>query len=473
MIALVALTLFGATVFVEQELPGLEVGSKRFPTSVVSCNADTADVNGDGQTDLVLPDFVRLQIAGRFPDSGRIRTPENGDFVVSRVEGDLFYGYRSPRLACYRLLDNEWSLFWEEALPAEIVSAAAPIFHDVDGDGSVELLVASDAILRVFHLARGIYSAGALDVFPPRRPRLEPVHDLWRPYVGNGAITAASRRFRLAFAGATLTVHELLDGGPNTFEHRSTEFRIEPGVGEVLQAVQQRRSTVSDLPSFLAPCLIDADATIDHAGVREAPGAAVPWSPPITDIVVAIAGRDRQAIRTKAPTSGVSIADVDADGDADIVVETNDYLNGPPREVILSVTSKRRFLQTISVHVQEVGGIFSRAPRELLTVLMRFDEPLSVGSARWNAYRSCWITSTQGDFNGDKRADFAICDAPGRISVFINHEGLFHGNEDLSLPIPRGYTRFAVADVDRDAKSDIVALPDHGSSEPPRVFFSR
>lgn len=472
MSALVAVAMFGTTVFLEQDLPGLEVGSKRFPSPVISCNAYTADVNGDGQTDLILPDFVRLQIAGRFPDSGRIRSPENGNFVVSHVEGDLFYGYRSPRLACYRLLNNEWSLFWEESLPLVVLSAATPIFQDVDADGSAELLVASEAVLRVFRLSRGIFPAGALDVFPPRRPRLDPVHDLWRPYEGNGTVTAAARRFRLEFVEATLTVHELLDGGPNTFEHRTTEYLIEPGPGELLQAVQQRRGTVSDLPAFLAPCLIDADAMIDYAGVREAPGTGVPWSPPITDIAVAITGRDRQTIRTKAPTSGVSMADFDADGDADIVVETNDYLYGPPREVILSLTSKRRFLHTISVHVQEVGGNFSRTPRELLTVSMRFGEPLSVGSKRWNAYRTGGISSIQGDFNGDKRADVAVCDAPARISVFINHEGLFHREEDLSLAIPPGYTQFAVVDVDGDAKSDIVLLPDHGPSAP-RVFFSR
>ncbi len=473
MIALLLAAAIGATTFVEQDLPGLEAGSRQFPSTLVPTNVKTVDINRDGQTDLILPNHVRLQTAGKFPDTARIRLPENAKFDAMHLENDVFYGCGDSRLACYRFFDGAWSLYWEATVPWERTTAATPIFQDIDGDGRAELLMPDAGALLVARLDRGVQVAGTLDIYPPRRAQTEPLHDLWQARLGPQSPASASRRFRLAFADSTVTVRETLEGGPGTLEYRRSSYQIDVTPEDEFSATQSAETERTAVARLLSPCVLNAGDAADFAGLRAAAAPSPPWSTPITDVLISVDGADRQTIRTKALQSWVSLADFDADGDADLIVETSDFYDRPPREVMLSAASSRRLRHVVSVYVQEVDGHFSESRRELVRVVLRFDEPLAKGGPRWMTYRAGGLVATQGDFNGDRRSDVVVWDSPHRIAVYMNHEGLFRANEDFSFAIPDEYDRIEAVDVDRDGKSDIVVLPAASGDAPPKVFFSR
>lgn len=474
MIPLLQAALLGALTFVEQDVPGLAVGAPSFPALSTPSNTSMSDVNRDGQPDLILPRTVRLQIAGRFPDSGVVRHPENGEFTRIHVENDLFCGYGDARLVCYRFQGGAWSLFWEDKVSAEIDADTAPIFQDLDGDGHAEMLLPDEDRLLVFRLARGIIETGSLDVFPPKRLESIPVHDLWTSQAAPQVPATLNRRFRIAFSGARLTVHESLGGAPDLFEHRFVDYRVDTPQFGLVQAIHVGDRSFDLVPGYLAPCLLNTDEAVDFAGIRPARTASAPWSPPLHDIILAMGGQDeRQVLRVKALSPHVTMADFDADGDVDVFVQSTKFLDAPPREVVMAIASQRRIDHTFSVHVHELGGRFSATPRLLLRTQIRFDRPLVSGDSRWTAYRAGALASPQGDFNGDGRADLVVWDNPNQLAVYVNHDGVFHATPDITLDVAGKLDRLVVTDVDLDGRSDIVLLPQSTEDRAPKVFFAR
>jgi len=473
MIAVLVSAVFGATVFVEQHLPGVEVGTARFPAAQATVNTDIADVNRDGRPDLVLPLVVRLQIAGRFPDSASVRHPENGAFERFHIENDLFFGYRDRRVVSYRFITNEWSLFWESAVPNPPDDGIAPIFEDIDGDGHAELIFPGASALRVYRLGRNVQEAGELAVYPPRRPAPEPAVDLWTLREGPPPASAVSRRFRLSVLGDTLRVYESLGSATGLVEHRFTQYEIGTDATHdfVLTADSHRTSFLQ--PGYVSPCFLNEDDVIDFAGVRVDASRNWELAAPVVDFVVSIGGGASQSVRVKSIPAFVSAADFDADGDVDIVVESTGFLSAPPREMMTAFASQRKIDHRFSVYVQEPGGRFAPSARDILDTRIRFDGPAATGDSRWNAYRTGGLTSAIGDVNGDGRCDIVVWDQPRRVSVYVNHEGEFDAKPNSVLNIGSGYERLAVADIDRDGRDDIVLVPSPGERAVTPVYFSR
>ena len=91
---------------------------------------------------------------------------------------------------------------------------------------------------------------------------------------------------------------------------------------------------------------------------------------------------------------------------------------------------------------------------------------------RWQAYRQGALACASADFNGDGRADIAVCTAAGRLGVWLNHEGVFQKTPDTVLSVSEN-AGFAPADVDHDGRADLVLLPAQGAGVQPTVWFSR
>jgi hypothetical protein len=476
MIALLQTLLLGATVFVEQDLPGVEVGAVSFPATHAPVNTAVADVNGDDQPDLILPRIVRLQIAGKFPESATIRHPENAEFEQIEVEDDLFYGYSGGRIVAYRFQpeSGSWSHFWESNIDVVDSEATHGFFCDVDADGHTELVLAGPDRLRLFRLGRSAVPAGELDVYPPRRAETEAKQNLWTLRSPPPAPNSTYRRFRISFHGQELMIRETIWITDAISEYVFAGYRVTTMDNNEFEAQPDRVIAYRGLPDFMFPCRLGPSEEIDFAGIHPAPGTTERWAPPLYDIVVQMAGHgERRVVRTKSWPANVSATDFDADGDLDILAETNDLFEAPPREMALAIASQRTLRHTISVHVHEVGGTFARTPRRLLTTTIRFPTPLMRGDVRWERYRNGELTSTTGDFNGDGRSDIAVWERPPEISIYLNHEGVYESTPDLTVGVPLDVERLAVADIDMDGKSDLALLPAADSKAGPRVYLSR
>lgn len=474
MIGVLQAVMFAATLFVEQDLPGLEAGSRVFPYGREPANIRAEDVNRDGYNDLVLPGLVRLQIAGRYPDTGILRLPENGRFLASHIERDLFFGVDEKRIVCYRLAGNTWSLFWEAAHADSAGLGFRPIFEDIDGDGNVELLVPSNDSVVVYRLLRAALRAGQLDVYPPLRGKLDVPFDLWTRRDAPRLAASMSREFRLSLDGGSMSVHERLPAGAGITEHRVTLYRVDVDPVAGYSARVTGNFLGEGLPKEAMLCRMNKGPEPDFAGLRPVESRRAPWAQPITDVILRVdAASSTTVIRTKASPNHLTMADIDADGDRDLIAETNDLFSGGPREIMMRLASDKRIRHVVSVHVQDVEGQFDASARALLNVRLAFDEAAIEGGARWDAYRAGWLTSTHGDFDGDGRADIVIWDTPHRVSVFFNHEGIFERNADTTIPVSSGYERVCATDVDADGKTDVVLVPTAGGDTPPKVFFSR
>ena len=91
-------------------------------------------------------------------------------------------------------------------------------------------------------------------------------------------------------------------------------------------------------------------------------------------------------------------------------------------------------------------------------------------------YRNGELVNLSGDLNGDGRRDLVAKTRPDLLSIFLSRDTTFSKSADRTLPLPE-HTRFGVADIDADGRSDIVVYsdpaPDTNEQAKTLVYFSR
>jgi hypothetical protein len=475
MIALAPYWLLGAVIFVEQPLPGLEVGSRVFPAAVAMANTGPADLDGDGLKDLILPSGIWFQKNGGFPTTGQMPLPRQSASSVFRMEGGRLFEYSRGRLSCHSLLAGRWQLDWEAALALDpaLQPADTPVFQDVDGDGRAELIVALKDYLRVFRLSADAPALGDLSVFPPPRPQLPPADNLWASMPRPAAGASATRDFRIVFENGALLTREALLVGDARIEHRFARYAIQQTPEGVFTAVSLEETNSAALPEIMAPCRVVREGPVAFAGARASGPGAFRLGATVLEVLLAPrADAPVQSLRTKSALPFLALADFDGDGDADLLTQSNTLDSGPPREVLMGLASARTIRHSFFVHVQDADNHFDPRPRQALTIDMDLGGPALEGGPRWQAYRQGLLTCSSADFTGDGRADIAAWTGPNRIGIWLNHEGVFEVSPDLVLVSAPG-AGFVPADVDADGRADLVILPRHGAQSAPMVYFSR
>lgn len=475
MIGLVAFLAFGILQFVEQPLPGLDVGSHAFPASLAGVNAVAVDFDRDGASDLLLPNGLWMQKDGAFPRTAMISLPDHDLHAALHIEHGRLYVYAGARLTSYSFVAHRWRPDWQASLDIEPNAHAAdnPLFHDLDADGRAELILPLEETLRVFRIVPGAPAAGELSVYPPVRPRLDPVANLWSggPLRPSGAI--ASREVHITLTGASLTTRETSRVTDHALERRIAVYAIRRSLDEVFSAELASNYTHPALPDVMIGCHLRKDGPIVFAGARPLAENKLRLGQTITEILLAAVPASPIAImRTKSAPAHLALADFDADGDYDLLTQSNTLDSKSPREIVMALASARRLRHEFFVHVQETSGRFDARPRKEFSVDLDLGQPALEGGPRWDAYRRGELTCSAADFNGDGRADIVAWTTPARIDVWLNHEGVFEKKPDVTLQASEG-RGLTPADVDADGKADLILLPEPGSGAPVRVLFSR
>lgn len=463
--------------FTGQDMPGLSAGGRSFLTGVAPVNTVPADFDGDGATDILVSDAVWLRREGRFPSHARIELPAVRDDARFLTDGQALFAYSSEGIERFDLKNNRWLPRWSAPVPGAALPAnpPPPLFHDIDSDGTRELLLPQADRLLVFRVESTLEAIGELDIYPPRRPNLMPATNLWAPDQPAQEASVLTRRFQLHLRGPTAATVERLATGLERVAFQRTVYNLAHTSAGGLRATRASTYQTPPLWEGMLVCHLNDDDRFDLAGLHELATRGLAVAAPLTEVLLSTdAGRTLQSLRTKAAIAHVVLADFDGDGDHDVITEQGDLFEGPPKEVLTKLSSKTRITQRFWVHVQQAGGVFDRQPRRFHTGRIDLGTTPLAGGPRWEAYRAGSLVSAGADFNGDRRTDVAVWEDANRIAIYLNQEGIFRDEPDATLPVSQG-TRMSIGDVDWDGLADIIIVDSSSpAAEPvPHVFFAR
>ena len=474
MIAVLAGLVCGALVFVEQDIPGLRVGRAEPFSGSRWRNFRQADMNGNGKTDLILPDSVAFQHREGFPPEHRHSLPDLGEMPACDIWNATLYFRISSGLVCVRWSDDGWEikdehpLEWPDAdpissQPGEIPSHGEPavyferFLYDLNASGTPEIIVAGEDGLHVFADAGDGYApAGLLDILPPLQLVASDASPFWPPgtrRIPSLEMQLSCRVFITQNKAVTIESDYLPDGHAR---HRIRHYLLEQDDDGRWTAalVELRETPVMD--ADLRACRLNDNGLIDFAGGRWhfAPGALL-QAPVFETRVSTDGGHTFQSVRSVSFRPSCSFTDFNGNGRLDMVTESSGLFAGGVREMVSRLTSARTVEHSVRIHLQDSTGRFPQQPD--ITGAFRIDlEQAPVrGGERFRRYQASELFDITGDFDGDGIRDVVVQEDARTLRVY---RGTSDGFDKRPLMTARmePHWRFAVDDVDGDGRSDIV-----------------
>ena len=491
MIALVLVASIGTVHFVEQEIPGLQVGRVNPLTGGVTTNYRHADVDNDGAPDLVLPDSVWFQRESAYRPEDRIPIPHAGDAPRCDLwQGQLFL-WLPDRLIVVDWHDTGWRQVMVQDLdwPGDHTPDTLPgawgqgvCFHrfleDLDEDGVPELVAPSPEGIHVFAAQHNRYAETVcLDVLPPLSLAGMTRQPLWPPeqrivllptrqmtcrfFVDGRQVVVISREPLSTDAVRFRTVsHILSDTRP---------FNPLPG--------QQQEHLTAPLPAFVEPCRLNDDGRIDYAGGRWHVSAATMAPAPVFETHVSTDdGTSCDVFRARSFRPLCSFVDVNGDGRLDLVAESTGLFDGGARETLNRFVTSRRIDHEVRIHYQGLRGEFLESPEVCGRFVLTMEMVPAQNGDMFRRYQAGELVNITGDFDGDGFRDAAVRDCANQLGLFLLRDGTFQAPAAGRLEI-RPEWQFSVADVDGDGRWDVVVHGvDRGDQEQPsqtKVFLTR
>lgn len=478
--------------FSEIQLDSLYVGGVNPLSGEVSLNVRQVDINGDGLSDLLFPDRVLLQAEGVFDEGESIALPDvELSPAVDVFEGTVYLRF-SGRLAAFRYEENAWvsvldvEVQWPDALDRVVegkeavgeidgnVIARPPVFerflHDVNADGSPELVFPIQDGLHIYGLVDGVYiHYPVLDIFP--KTKLIPLDEV---------VSESNVERRLSYPDQHLVFHCVIEGDlvlllTKQLVHDSmvqyTEYRYSlsldaQGYGAAL--LDEPKQTVP-FSEDVQPCRLNPDQQIDFAGgVLDYTSSLALLTPIYSTQVQTTPDIGLQLFRSKSFVPHVMFCDVNQDGYLDLILERTDITHGGLRETLNRFTTQRKFRHFVNVHYQQADGRFSSQVDVSVDEVIRLDQTPIRLSEMFERYQGGRLVNFTGDLNGDGMNDCVIQSTPDALSIyFVNTLG-----EVSKKPLMVGiesHETFHVVDINGDGVSDIVlqGIAEHeGESTP-------
>ncbi len=490
-----ATIMLAAVSFEECDLPGIRVGEVNPLTGKAQTGFRHVDINGDGFTDLLLPDgVINGKPGGSFESEVGPFPWSNRTCFCDIWKGRMYLRFDSE-LKVVRWREGAWRTVLRQELewPAGVHYQGASIhasdqvkngphlqrfLHDLDGDDIPELLIPALRGIVVYGREEGRYAeCGCLDVLPDATVRAVQNRPLWPPNERRLGLPVREMSCRYSIKDNTVTVIEKQDSRDTFTRYRITMFPIVRNNGYRIDPARVETTLSEPIPNCAEPCRLNGDGIVDFAGGDWELSRACAFPTPVYETYVTCDyGQSYRILRSRSFRPNASFVDYDSDGDMDMLIEAATLFDGGIRETISRFMTARKIDHEIHVYFQNTRRRFSRTPDISARFAIHLEKAPWRGASQFQRYVSGDALSLIGDFNNDGYRDAVVRERPDRLSVYEGTATGFGGRPVAHLDIDPDW-EFSVTDVDADGRSDIVAqwYEKHGDAwrTNARVFLSR
>lgn len=497
MISLVPLLAFGTITFVEQDIDlyGVFGHDGRYHYGLPSTTFRLADLDGNGESDLVLPLTVAFQRDGSFSKSGQTRLPAFSEAPQCDIWGNLLYFLFPDRMEVVRWTETGWQAIlsqpvaWPAPLNEKMPDApeegrSYPVqfdrfLYDLDQDEQPEIVRAALDAVHVFAKKDLFYEQAARwDIYPPNRIRPSAPSNLWPAGVRVLVPPSESMWCRLQIdrRGVTVWRTSYIDGTTQKDSRRQYPFHREQPFE--LDHTRVQESTQEPVPAQYRRYVLNEDEALDYFYVGKGGETSGPLPVPT---IKTVASADGGKSFTEVQSDGIRrpefpFVDYNGDGRLDLVTDSKMLMEGGIRETLLRGLTRRKVEVTIEIRLQDENGKFSDSADLRASFSIELDRPPVSQSNMFESFLSGELVKLTGDFTGDGIVDAAIMDRPDRIAVYEGQTNSFSKPPISTLQVLRD-SKFFVADADGDNRADLIVktVENLRSGVPPtaRVFLTR
>ncbi len=474
MIPVMGYIFLGALAFSGQDVEGLSVGTVRPFTGMAVTNFRHTDLDGDGAPDLVLPGRVHFQRDGGFPPESRVPMPPFARMPEVDLWDGMLYCRLPGRLTVYAWRDGGWAAVLDQAMewpgltgpPGPNPSAVrlARFLCDAEDDGAPEILEPAPEGLFLYRREDDAYvQAFAWDILPELTLAPAMSQTLWPPEERRISLPVRQMWCRILCHDGIVAVLTEQESEAKRVVHVRREYALTDSGTLRDTPPPAGVSRSRPLPDHLQVCRLNTDDTMDYAGGKWDVSEASAYPALIYETWASVDGGASFAVRRVPSFQGFrphcSFVDFDGDGDMDIVTESAALLTVGMREMVSEVLARPAIDHEVCVYTQAQGA-FSSAPAVRFRRTVKLKQPPSRGGPHFKQYHSADRVSIVGDFNADGYRDLAVQAEIDRIDIHLASGYGYNARPDTVLAVPEG-TRFGVADVNADGRSDIVVHPRH------------
>ncbi len=484
MMSVIVFMVLGGLSVVRQDIPGLWV-NPYLGDGAPDCLS--ADLDGDGLQDLLLPEYALMQREGLL--SLAVSWDVREDAEIDVWERDVFLRFYN-RLEIRRWDAGQWRVLTSEPMPdtaqwptrsypdaprdgstapkSSRVRMDAPFLHDLDNDRVPEILLTTENGILVYTRRGDHYAkAGVLTVYPQQK---EPVPHL---AVDDSSTTRLQLQyprpfpFEVTVQGQEVVV-SMVDGLSEPRVHRRARYALEKNDG-IWLARLIGPTTSQVLPAGLEPNVLNDDDMLDLAGFSASEGSFISgWPlPEMTLTVSTDAGKTTQSFQGQI--FNPELIDLDGDGRKDVVTHRSGLLRGGSREMLVRALTDPNVDHEILAWRQDASARFAQAPESLWKGRVRFEKPPRYFEFRFSQYGNGDLMRF-GDVNADGKMDLAVYDTPTRISVFLQSGQVFDTKPAVQVNVPFSEAMFVLKDIDGDGRDDVVCMRTAGFLGKGRTF---
>lgn len=484
MTALLLNLLCGATVFLEQEIPGLRYFAVDPLTGAISANYRQIDLDRDARTDLLFADRVLFQRDGLYPSGSTAKLPDTVSGALCDTDDHSIYLRYPGGLRQLVWKEDAWSVAAEQEmdwpdLPIDTDnddSAAlslpmtfARFLVDIDASGVPAIVVYARDGVHIYRKKGRQYQADTvIDIYPQVVATAAASGPVWPPEDRRLAAPGQQLDLTAVWRDAQLTMVSRQDLRTGAVQYRSRSYHP---AGDELTAEM-------DYPLMhpsMRPVYLNEDDVLDFAGGAAVSTSVSAFTEPIYDTFVSTdEGNTVHRFRTKSFAPRNIFVDIDGDGDIDIVTHETRITAGGLRESLNRYFFQRGVGHEVSFFIQNDSGQFESAPHLAVDLTIQLEKvPYREGSI-FRRYRSGDLIDVTGDFNGDGLKDIVVQESSESIAIYISRGYRFSKHPIYYLSV-QDNERFYVTDVDGNGMSDVVLIQPGAdrTGDRSRVYFAR
>ena len=458
--------------FVEQPIDHLIITRSQRDTELVDISARCADIDGDGENDIVTPRAVAFQRDGLFPKAQQTPLPAFGETPIADVWGNEIFVLLRERIEVMRWSNSEWQktlsqpMTWgpvvNESHPASGIRAKSTNYWfehflcDLNADKKPEIVRAAADGIHVYARKDLYYEEVAVWRILPRMEVNIPARPLWPPQARSVELPSQSIAGNLQIGNGNVRIMQEEPLGNGRVRFTQAIFPFDAAQNYTIAATAARTLEGEPVDTGFRPCELNKDETIDLIDVRIAGETAPPLPMPIIDTTVSTdGGKTYRTVRSLGAVPRRTLVDYNQDGRVDLVAESKRLMEGGIRETLVRGLTRKEVDQEIQVWLQDDKGHFPEKPTFTSKFTIELDRHPANQSRMFLDFLQGSLVSLAGDFDGDGIRDAAVQDHPNRIAIRRGTPKGIDSAVYATATVPEK-TWFRVADIDGDGHADLL-----------------